>query len=102
MIQFQDRTETFAGSKSIRKELRMQPAAFEVISNAAAMVGMDVSTFITSSAIEAAQKVEHSQYHTCLDQERFDAFAAACDADVEPPDVLVDMMRLHDEMVVND
>jgi uncharacterized protein (DUF1778 family) len=102
MIQVQDRTARFTGPKSVRKELRMHPAAFEVISNAAAMVGMDVSTFITSSTLEAAQKVEQALYNTYLDQESFDAFAAACDAEPEPNEHLAAMLKLHDEIVVND
>ena len=74
-----DHTVAIDEMKTYRKELKMKPTVAAAIKRAAALVGMDMCTFMASSAFQAAQGIERAQYQTLLPEAAFDAFASAVD-----------------------
>lgn len=101
MIQVQDFTAHVSERKTARKELKLKPTVDAQIKRAASMVGMDVSTFISSAAYKKAQDVEQSQFVTVLDEARFDAFAAAVDAKGKRNGALSEVLQKSREMLVD-
>ena len=79
MISAIDHTVSIDEMKTYRKELKMKPTVAAAIKRAAASVGMDMSTFMASSAFQAAHEIERAQHQTLLPEAVFDAFAAAVD-----------------------
>lgn len=79
MISAIDHTVSIDETKTYRKELKMKPTVAAAIKRAAASVGMDMSTFMASSAFQAAHEIERAQHQTLLPDAAFDAFAAAVD-----------------------
>lgn len=92
MIQMYDYAETLHERKSQRKELRLKPTVENAIRRAAASLGMDESTFISSAAYKVAQEVEASQFVTVLPEEQFKAFAAAVDAPAKENEALTALL----------
>ena len=79
MISAIDHTVSIDEMKTYRKELKMKLTVAATIKRAAASVGMDMSTFMASSAFQAAHEIERAQHQTLLPEATFDAFAAAVD-----------------------
>lgn len=79
-MQVQDYTAPLAEPKSKRKEISLKPSVAAAIKHAAALVGMDESTFISSAAYKKAKDVELAQFSSVLPEEQFAAFARAVDA----------------------
>lgn len=102
MIELQDSAAPLRETKSQRKELRLMPSVMDTIERASQSVGMDASTFITTAAFSAAQKVEASQQITALNSKAFDAFATAVDSPAKTNKALSDLFAARDDFLLND
>ncbi len=96
-----DHTRAITETKSYRKELKLKPSVAEAIGRAAAAVGMDMSTFMASSAYKAAQEIEAAQHQSLLAPEAFDAFAAAVDRPGRANPALAQLFGQRDAMIVD-
>lgn len=69
------------GSKrTARCEYRTFPEVKEAIANAAALVGLDETTFAMSAAYKAARKVEECEHQTLIPLNHQEAFLKALEA----------------------
>lgn len=84
--------------RSERMEQRTTVEAKTLIERAARSLGVNASEFVTVAATRAARDTLQSYEHTPLKAEAHRAFMAAFDA-TEPTSALVDLMRLHAEVV---
>jgi uncharacterized protein (DUF1778 family) len=101
MIRAIDHTSAIAETKSYRKELKLKPSVAEAIQQAAACVGVDMSTFMASHAYKAAQEVQAAQHQSLLSQDAFDAFAAAVDRPGRSNPALQRLFRQRDDLVAD-
>lgn len=99
MVQAIDYTRAVTETKTCRKELKLKPSVADAIRQAAASVGMDMSTFMASYAYKAAQEIQNSQHQSVLSQEAFDAFAAAVDQPGRHNPALHRLFRQRDDML---
>ena len=99
MISAIDHTVSIDEMKTYRKELKMKPSVAAAIKRAAASVGMDMSTFMASSAFQAAHDIERAQYQTLLPEAAFDAFAAAVDRPGRRNHALGQLFQKRTEMI---
>ncbi len=101
MLQNSDFTSSINERKSVRKELKQKPSVASAIKQAAAMVGMDESTFINSAAFQRAQEIMQSQFVTILDEQAFTQFANALEAPAKASPALSDAMKRSGELFKN-
>lgn len=99
MISAIDHTVSIDEMKTYRKELKMKPTVAAAIKRAAASVGMDMSTFMASSAFQAAHEIERAQHQTLLPDAAFDAFAAAVDRPGRRNQALGQLFQKRAEMI---
>lgn len=99
MIAAIDHTVSIDEMKTYRKELKMKPTVAAAIKRAAASVGMDMSTFMASSAFQAAHEIERVQHQTLLPEATFDAFAAAVDRPARRNPALGQLFQKRAEMI---
>ncbi|OOY10899.1 hypothetical protein BMG00_17235 [Thioclava marina] len=67
MVAFENSTRNFDEPKSARLEARTQPSVKEAISRAAALNGVELSSFVVSAAYRAAQETIEAHRLTVLD-----------------------------------
>lgn len=97
MIPSPDFTAGIDEVKSYRKELKMKPSVAAAIRRAAEAVGMDMSTFMASTAFRAATEIERARFQTHLPDEAFDTFATAVDRPGQANATLTGLFRLRAE-----
>jgi uncharacterized protein (DUF1778 family) len=102
MLPFTDTAAALDEPKSARMEQRTRPHVKATIEQAAALVGVDATAFVTNAAYERARETIAAHVRTVLSAEERDAFLAALENPPAPTDALQDAMRLHDRLVVND
>lgn len=101
MLSFTDTTAVIDEPKSARMEQRTKPHVKEQIQAAAALLGVDETTFITTVAYERARATIADHERTILTTEDRDMFLAALDAPAEPTDALKEAAAAHAARVAN-
>jgi len=87
-----------AGPKSARMEQRTTQSTKDIIELAASLLGVNASEFTVVAAAKAARDTLRDYESTPLRREDHEAFMRAFD-DVEPSSALLDLMKLHSEVV---
>lgn len=100
MLAFHDRTEVLAEPKTARMEQRTKPHVKAAIEQAAALMGVDATAFVTSTAYERALEAIRAHEQTVLTTEDRDVFLSALDSPPAPTDNLREAFKLHDAVVV--
>ena len=95
MLTFQNPADAIDEPKTTRMEQRTKPHVKDKIRHAAALLGVDETTFVTAAALERAQATIAEHERTVLSADDRDAILAALDAPVEPTDALRRAMALH-------
>lgn len=79
--------------KDRRREVRISASDDELLAEAAGLAGVSVSEFLLGRALSDAAALVDGHRTIQLDREAFDAFLAALDAPVRPPEELVAQAR---------
>ena len=99
MLNFRDSAAAIDEPKTARMEQRTKPHVKEQIRRAAALLGVDETTFVTSVALERARLTIAEHERTVLSAEDREAILAALDVPAElpaePTDALREAMALH-------
>ena len=95
MLRFQDSTAAINEPKTARMEQRTKPSVKAQIQQAAALLGIDEPSFVTSAALEQARLTIADQERTLLSAEDREVVLAALDTPVEPTDALRQALALH-------
>ncbi len=88
--------------KSARMEQRTKPSIKARIQEAAALLGVDETTFVTSVAFERAKATFDEHERTLLSAKDRERVLAALESPAEPTAALRGMMALHDESASSD
>lgn len=102
MQYFDDSTEAIDAPKTARMEQRTKAHVKADIQHAAALLGVDETTFVTSVAYERARQTIKDHQVTVLAPEDQAAFFAAIDAPAAPTDALKAAIKRHKAMVQDD
>jgi len=89
MLAFTDETRTVTGNSTERMHFRTKAAIKEAIQRAAALSGVDDSTFTMSAALREAERVIEAHEHTRIEDVDHAAFFAALESPDEPGEALV-------------
>lgn len=95
MLNFNDITADIDEPRTARMEQRTKPRVKAQIQQAAALLGVDDSTFITSVALERARSTIADHERTVLSAEDRESILAALDSPPAPTDDLCEVMALH-------
>ena len=95
MLNFHDSAAAIKEPKTARMEQRTKPHVKAQIQQAAALLGIDETTFVTSAAFDRARTTIADHERTLLTEEDRDVLLAALDAPAEPTDALREAMALH-------
>ena len=90
---FNDTTRSIDEPKTARMEQRIKPHVKAVIQEAAALLGVDETTFVTSAAYERARETIADHETTMLSREDAEVFLAALDAPPNPTESLKEAAR---------
>ena len=101
MPNFHDSAVAIDEAKTARMEQRTKPHVKQQIQRAAALLGVDETTFVTSVALERARITIAEHERTVLSARDRDVILAALDAPAEPADALREAMALHGARVVH-
>ena len=101
MLNFHDWAADIEGAKTARMEQRTKPHVKAQIQQAAALLGVDETTFVTSVALERARMTIADHERTLLSAEDRAAVLAALDAPAEPTAALREVMALHRDRVTH-
>lgn len=99
MQYFEDSTDAIEAPKTARMEQRTKAHVKAEIQHAAALLGVDETTFVTSVAYERARQTIKDHQLTVLAPSDQAAFFAALDAPPSPTDALKAAVKRHKEMV---
>ncbi len=99
MLKFRDHAAAIDEPKNARMEQRTKPQIKAQIQQAAALLGVDETTFVTSAALERAQQTIAEHERTVLNAADRAAFLAALEAPAAPSDALLDAVALHRKAV---
>lgn len=99
MSPFADTVSAIDEPKTARMEQRTKPHVKAEIQRAAALLGVDETTFITSVAYERARETIRDHQRTVLAPEDQAAFFAALDAPAKPSKALKEAVALHKKLV---
>ena len=99
MLNFNDCAAAIDEPKTARMEQRTKPHVKAQIQRAAALLGVDETTFVTSVALERAQATIIDHERTILSAEDRDAILAALDTPAAPTGALREAMAMHDARV---
>jgi len=102
MLSYIDKTEAIDEPKSARMEQRIKPHVKREIQAAAALLGVDETAFVTTTAYDKACAVIRDHERTKLTAQDRDVLLAALDAPAKPTKALRDAFDLHREIVVNE
>ena len=95
MLNFHDSAAAIKEPKTARMEQRTKPYVKAQIQQAAALLGIDETTFVTSAAFDRARTTIADHERTLLTAEDRDVLLAALDATAEPTDALREAMASH-------
>ena len=101
MLNFRDWTAEIKERKTARMEQRTKPHVKAQIQQAAALLGVDETTFVTSVALEHARKTIADHERTLFSAEDRAAVLAALGTPAEPTDALREAMALHRTQVAH-
>ncbi len=101
MLAFTDLTVAIDEPKTARMEQRTKQHVKTDIQLAAALLGVDETTFVTSVAYERARETIRDHERTSLSPADRDLFLAALDAPPAPTAALRDAARRHAALVRN-
>lgn len=101
MLSFTDETHAFEGRNTERMNFRTKAAVKAAIQRAAALSGVDDSTFTMSAALREAEKVIQAHEHTRLESVDHSAFFAALQSDPSPNEALKCAARRYKSRVVS-
>jgi uncharacterized protein (DUF1778 family) len=93
--QFADNMASIPERRTERLHMRAKKRVKETIQSAARLLGVDDSTFILSSAYQAAIETIQAHEHTELASVDHEAFFAAIDAPTEPNPALREAFLRH-------
>ena len=99
MLRFEDSAAAIDEPKTARMEQRTKAHVKERIRRAAALLGVDETTFVTSVAYEHAREIIKDHERTVLAPEDRAAFFALMDAPAVPSDALRVAVKRHREVV---
>ena len=102
MLNFHDHAAAVDEPKTARMEQRTKPHVKAQIQQAAALLGVDETTFVTSAALERARSTIAEHERTLLSAEDRAVVLAALDAPAEPTEALREAMALHEARVARD
>lgn len=80
-------------TKNHRREVRLSSKDDDLISEAAALLGVSVSEFMLSRAIADAEAIVQAHHTIVLPVDSYDRFLTALDAPAEPVPQLVEQIR---------
>lgn len=89
MLAFTDETQAIEGRSKERMNFRTKAPIKAAIQRAAALSGVDDSTFTMSAALREAERVIEAHEHTRLESVDHAAFFAALEAPSEPGKALL-------------
>ena len=101
MLAFSDKSVAIDEPKNARMEQRTKPHIKAEIQPAAALLGVDETTFVSSVAYERARQTIEDHQRTLLAPEDHDAFLAALEAPTAPTEALREAALLHAKSVRN-
>ena len=101
MLDFRDWAADIEGPKTARMEQRTKPHVKAQIQQAAALLGVDETTFVTSVALERARETIEDHERTILSAKDRAVVLAALDNPAEPTDELKEAMALRRERVAH-
>ncbi len=99
MLPFTDHVSALDEPKTARMEQRTKPHVKAEIARAAALLGVDETTFVTSAAYARARATIKDHQLTVQAPEDQDAFLAALEAPSSVPQALKQAVRQHRRMV---
>lgn len=100
MLDFNDTAAAIDEPKTARMEQRTRPHVKAQIQQAAYLLGIDETTFVTSAALERAQATIADHERTVLTAEAREVVLAALENPAPPTDALRQIMAMHDARVV--
>ena len=100
MLNFKDTAAAIDEPKTARMEQRTKPHVKAQIQQAAHLLGVDETTFVTSVALERAQATIADHERTVLSAADRDVVLAALETPAPPTDALREVMAMHDARVV--
>lgn len=80
-----------SATKDARLNLRLNQGDDQLIKRAAQSLGLTVSDFLTTSAVDRAHEVMADQKHFALDEDTWNAFVAILDEPARPDPRLVEL-----------
>ena len=95
MLNFNDITANIDEPRTARMEQRTKPRVKAQIQQAAALLGVDDTTFIASVALERARAIIAGHERTVLSAEDRESIVAALDSPPPPTDDLREVMAHH-------
>ena len=101
MLNFRDWAADIEGPKTARMEQRTKPHVKAQIQQAAALLGVDETTFVTSVALERARETIEDHERTILSANDRAVVLAALENTAEPTDELKKAMALRRERVAH-
>lgn len=100
MLSFHDSAAALNEPKTARMEQRTKPSVKTQIQQAAALLGVDETTFVVTAALDQAKSTMAEHERTVLSAEDRVALLAAFDSPAEPTEALRQAMALHKMAVV--
>ncbi len=100
MLNFKDSAAAIDEPKTARMEQRTKPHVKAQIQQAAHLLGVDETTFVTSVALERARATIADHERTVLTAEDREVVLAALDNPALPTDALREAMAMHAARVV--
>ena len=88
--------------KTARMEQRTRPHVKSTIEQAAALMGVDATAFVTTAAYERARETILAHEHTTLNAEDRHVFLSALENPAAPTEALREAFRMHNARIVND
>ncbi len=101
MLAFHDHTAAIDEPKTARMEQRTKPHIKAAIHDAAALLGVDETTFVTSAAYDRARAAIREFETTVLTPADRDVFLSALDAPAKPSNALREAASLHKSQIRN-
>lgn len=101
MLAFTDETLDVMGTSTERMNFRTKAPIKAAIQRAAALSGVDDSTFTMSAALREAERIIDAHEHTRLEAIDHAAFFAALEAPSEPGDALIDAAERYKSRVTS-
>lgn len=98
----EDITRSINEPKTARMEQRTKPQVKAQIQAAAALLGMDETTFVTTAAFERARATLERHERTVLDAADRTAFLAALGGPAGPTDAMAEAIDLHRRTVARE